>query len=260
MRVYRCKTLLDGEADYSAFARLFAKSIRDGSSDSFLLVRDDDQRLLVVASESDILLSLARGPNDCMVSYGSSYSDGTRTFFGLSQERVANDTSFVDAGFAFLAIKAFFETKPISEHVDFRKGTPDDEIVAFPTPMIARPRVERKLVEMRVEVTEELRTDMLDVCEYIDDVADETDVNIDFDDAIQIGSLCGGRINRKQDLYLFSYHLNNGDIWQFRVKRTMLEAIAYGGFQTLNVLASIPENRDEPSDPPKSPIGREFES
>jgi hypothetical protein len=85
-------------------------------------------------------------------------------------------------------------------------------------------------------------------------------VNIDFDDAIQIGSLCGGRINRKQDLYLFSYHLNNGDIWQFRVKRTMLEAIAYGGFQTLNVLASIPENRDEPSDPPKSPIGREFES
>ncbi|MCE3017129.1 MAG: hypothetical protein LW870_14815 [Pirellula sp.] len=260
MRVYRCKTLLDDEADYSAFARLFAGSIRDGSSDSFLLVRGDDQRLLVVASDSDILLSFARGPNDCMVSYGSSYSDGTRTFFGLSRERVAKDSSFVDAAFAFLAIKAFFETKPMSEHVDFRNGTPDDEIVVFPTSMIARPRVKRTLVEMRVNVTEELRNDMKQVCEYIDEVADDPDENIDFDDAIQIASLCGGRINRKQDLYLFSYYLDNGDVWQFRVQRTILEAIADGRLQTLNVLASIPKNRDEPSDAPKSPVGRDFES
>jgi hypothetical protein len=260
MRVYRCKTLLDAEADYSAFARLFASSIRDGSSDSFLLVRGDDQRLLVVASDSDILLSLARGPNDCMVSYGSSYSDGTRTFFGLSRERVAKDSSFVDAASASLAIQAFFGTKSMSEHVDFRNGTPDDEIVVFPTSMIARPRIERTLVEMRVDVTEELRNDMKQVCDYIDEVADEPDENIDFDDAIQIASLCGGRINRKQDLFLFSYHLDNGDVWQFRVKRTILEAIADGGLQTLNVLASIPKKRDEPSDAPKSPVSRDFES
>ena len=252
MHVYRRKTLLDCEADYSAFARLFADSIRDGSSDSFLLVRDDDQRLLVVASDSAILLSLARGPNDCLVSYGSSYSDGTRTFVGLSRERIAKDSSFVDAEFAFLAIKAFFETKPISEHVDFRNGTPDDEIVVFPTSIIARPRVDRTLVEMQVDVTDELRNDMQEVCEYIDKVADDPDENIDFDDSIQIGSLCGGRINRKQDLYLFSYHLDNGDVWQFRVKRTVLEAIADGGLQTLKVLASIPEKRDEPGDAPKS--------
>ena len=245
MRIYRCKTLLDSEADYSAFARLFADSILDGSSVSFLLVRDDDQRLLVVASESDILLSLARGPNDCMVSCGSSYSDGMRTFFGLSRERVAKDSSFVDAAFAFLAIKACFETKPMSQHVDFRNGTPDDEIVDFPTSMIAQPRVERVLVEMRVNVTEELRSDMKQVCEYIDGIADDPDANIDSDDAIQIASLCGGRINRKQDIYLFSYYLDNGDVWQFRVRRTILEAIADGGLQTLNVLASVPKNRCE---------------
>lgn len=248
MRVYRCKTLLDGEADYSAFARLFADSVRDGCSDSFLLVRDDGQRLLVVANESDVLLSLARGPNDCVVSYGSSYSDGTRAFFGLSRECVAKDASFVDAQFAFLAIKAFFEARQISEHVDFRNGTPDDEILVFPTTILARPRVERTLVEMRVEVTEELRNDMRHVCEYIDEVADDPDENIDFDDAIQIASLCGGRINRKQDLYLFSYHLENGDVWQFRVKGTILEAIADGSVQTLNVLASIARKRGEPSD------------
>ncbi len=173
MRVFRGKTLLAGEADYSAFTRHFADSIRDGSSDSFLLVRDDDQRLLVVANESDILLSLARGPNDCKVSFGSSYSDGTRSFLGISRERVAKDSSFVDARFALLAIKAFFESKQISEHVDFRNGTPDDEIVVFPTPQLAKPRVERTLVEMRVEVTEELRNDMHQVCNYIDEVADD---------------------------------------------------------------------------------------
>ena len=260
MRAYRCKTLLDGNADYSAFARLFADAIRDGSSDSFLLVRDDDQRLLVVANESDILLSLARGPNDCMVSYGSSYSDGTRSFFGLSRERVAKDSSFIDAGFAFLAIKAFFERKSFSDHVDFRSGTPDDEIVTFPTVQLTRTRLERILVEMRVDITEELRNDMQQVCEYIDEVGDDPDENIDFDDAIQIASLCGGRINRKQDLYLFSYHLDNGDVWQFRVKRNALDAIADGDMQSLKVLASIPKKNGEPSDAPNSPVGRELES
>jgi hypothetical protein len=252
MRVYRCKTLLDGKADYTAFARLFADSIHDGSSDAFLLVRDDEQRLLVVASQSDILLGLARGPNDCRISYGSSYSDGTRTFSGLSRELVANDSSFVDAGAALLAIKAFFEMKPLSEHVDFRHETPDDEILKFPTLMIAQPRVARKLVEMRVDVTEELRTDMQQVCDYLDEVADDVDENIDYDDAIQIASLCGGRINRKQDLYLFSHYLKNGDVWQFRVKRTILEALAEGGLRTLNVLASIPEKNDDSSEAHKS--------
>ena len=70
MQIFRCKTLLDGNGDYTAFTQLFADSVMDGSTDSFLLVRDDDQRLLVVASESDILLSIAREPNNCMVTYG----------------------------------------------------------------------------------------------------------------------------------------------------------------------------------------------
>ncbi len=242
MQVYRCRTLLDDNANYATFAKLFANAVVDGSSDSFLLVRGDNQRLLVVASESDILMSLARGPNNCMVSHGSSYSDGTRSFCGISRERVAKDSAFIDAGFAFLAIKAFFEHKPMTEHVDFRSGTPDDEIVTFPTAQLERPRIERKLVEMRGEVTNELRNDMQKVCEYLDEVADDPDENIDFDDAIQIASLCGGRIDRKQDLYSFSYYLDNGDVWEFRVKRTILDAIADGSLRTLSVLASMPKN------------------
>jgi hypothetical protein len=52
---------------------------------------------------------------------------------------------------------------------------------------------------------------------------------------------------------MFSHYLQNGDVWQFRVKRTILEAIAEGGLRTLNVLASIPEKSDDPSEAHKSP-------
>jgi hypothetical protein len=38
---------------------------------------------------------------------------------------------------------------------------------------------------MRVDVTEELRTDMQQVCDYLDEVADDVDESIDYDDAIQ---------------------------------------------------------------------------
>jgi hypothetical protein len=64
---------------------------------------------------------------------------------GLSRELIAKDSSFVDAGAASWRSRHSFEMKPLSEHVDFRHETPDDEILRFPTLMIAQSRVAQNL-------------------------------------------------------------------------------------------------------------------
>lgn len=247
MRVYRSKTLLDHHADFAQFARLFGAAVQEKSTEPFLLVRDDDARLLVVASDEGILLCLAHGPVDRQVSYASSYSEGTRTFRGLSRDCLARDENFVDFEFAIKAIHAFCDRRSLSHYVDFRSGLPEPEITAFPTPIAALRRVERKLVELRVDIPAELRTDMQAVCEYLDEVGDDPDENIDFDDAIQIGALCGGRIDRRRKLFFFSYHLPNGDVWDFKVPRTILDAIADGSLKQLTVMASIPDSANDAS-------------
>lgn len=242
MQVYRGKTLLSDDADFTDFTKFYGEAVAANSHDPFLLVRDDDNRLLVITDDGMVMLSLATSPNDCSVSYASSYSDGSRPFAGLSRQLTAKDESFVDPTFAIKAIRAFFDRKRLSEHVDFRRGTPDSEITEFPTQMTARKRVERHLVEMRVVVTPELQSDMRDVCEYLDEVADDPDENIDYDDAIQIGSLCGGRLDRRRDIYLFSYHLDNGNVWSFKVPRTVLDGIADGSIDKLTIDASVPKS------------------
>ncbi len=73
-------------------------------------------------------------------------------------------------------------------------------------------------------------------------MADDPDENIDYDDAIQIGSLCGGRLDHWRDTYLFSYHLDNGDVWSFNVPRTVLDGIADGSINKLTVDASVPKD------------------
>lgn len=241
MQVYRRKTLLSDNADFATFAQLYAEAVVADSAAPFLLVRDDDSRLLIATDDGSVMLCLANGPTDCSVSYASSYSDGSRQFVGLSGHHNAKDESFVDPTFAIKAIHAFFDQTRMSEHVDFRSGSPDPEITTFPTAMTARQRIERTLIDMRVEVTSELQADMREVCEYLDEVADDPDENIDFDDAIQIGSLCGGRLNRRQDIFLFSYHHKNGDVWSFKVPRTILDGIADGSIDKLTVNASVPK-------------------
>ena len=125
MRVYRRKTLLSDTADFAAFAKLYAESVVDRSVDPFLLVRDDDSRLLIATDDGSVMLCLANGPNDCSVSYASSYSDCFRQFVGLTGHHNAKDESFVDARFAIKAIHAFFDRARMSEYVDFRCGAPD---------------------------------------------------------------------------------------------------------------------------------------
>ena len=242
MRVYRRKTLLTDSADFSQFTKHFGEAVREKSVDPFLLVRDDDSRLLIVTDDGSVMLCITHGANDCAVSYASSYSDGKRTFLGLSRELSAKEENFVDPTFAIKAIHAFFDRGRLSEYVDFRRGTPEPEITTFPSAVKSPARIERKLVEMRVAVGPELQADMREVCEYLDEVADDPDENIDFDDAIQIGSLCGGRMDRRRDIYLFSYHLENGDVWSFKVPRTILDGIADGSIDKLTVNASVPKS------------------
>jgi hypothetical protein len=241
MRVYRRKTLLSDNADFTTFAKFYAESVLDRSSDPFLLVRDDDSRLLIATDDGSVMLCLADGPYDYSVSFASSYSDGSRQFVGLAGQYKAKDDSFVDPMFAIKAIQAFFDRARMSEHVDFRRGSPDPEITIFPTVMSPRQRIERTVIEMRVEVTSELQSDMQEVCAFLDEVAEDPDTNIDYDDAIQIGSLCGGRLNRRQEIYLFSYHHANDDVWSFKVPRTILEGIADGSIDKLTVSASVPK-------------------
>jgi hypothetical protein len=242
MQIYRGRTLLSADADFAAFTKYYGEAVAEALHDPFLLIREDDSRLLVITDDGMVMLSLATGPNDCSVSYASSYSEGSRPFTGLSRQLTAKDECFVDPTFAIKAIHAFFDRKRLSEHVDFRRGTPDSEITEFPTQMTAQKPVERHYVEIGVVVTPELRSDMRDVCEYLDDVADDPDENVDYDDAIQIGSLCGGRLDRRRDIYLFSYHLDNGDVWSFKVPRTVLDGIADGSIDKLTVDASVPKN------------------
>ncbi|MGC3972263.1 MAG: hypothetical protein QM775_34465 [Pirellulales bacterium] len=239
MQIYRLKTLLSDDADFAAFTELYGAAVVDKVSDPFLLVRDDDARLFIATDDGSILLCLARSPSDCSVSYGSSYSECRRSFHGLGGLRQAKDENFVDPRLAIQAVQAFFVAGRMSEHVDFCNGIPEPEITTFPT-MIRRPReVDRVTEKKQVSVSSELKADMVEVCEYLDEAANDLDENIDFDDAIQIGSLCGGRVSRKRNIYLFSHYLSNGEIWSFKVPRTILEGIADGSIEKITVEAWV---------------------
>lgn len=241
MKLYRRKTLLSDKADFAFFTDQYSQAILSKSDEPFLLVRRSDTRMLVVTSEGRIMLCLAHGPDYCEVSYASSYLEGTRTVRGLSSEFTAKDENFIDPRLAISAIKAFFDGGGMSEYVDFRYGRTDPDLTLFPTEIRLIERVEREHREMKVTVTQELQTDMKEVCLYLDEVANDRDENIDFDDAIQIGSLCGGRMNRRREIYYFSYFADNDEVWSFEVPRTVLDGIADGSFKTLTVNASIPK-------------------
>src|SRR5262249_38560825 len=103
MQVYRRKTLLNDNADVAAFTKLYGDSVYDNSSGPFLLIREDDTRLLIVTDDGAVMLCLANGPNDCSVSYASSYSARSREFAGLSGPCTAKDENFVDPTFAIKA-------------------------------------------------------------------------------------------------------------------------------------------------------------
>jgi len=70
---------------------------------------------------------------------------------------------------------------------------------------------------------------MQEVFRLIKEEKRDPDVVLNFDDAIQIGPLCGGRVGTERRPYQFTYYLNrNGGQWRLALHRCDIEDIADG--------------------------------
>jgi|GEM_PF-1936219 len=89
-----------------------------------------------------------------------------------------------------------------------------------------RPKDRRK-----VSIPAELRDSLREVYELIREAKNDPDINLDFDDAIQVGPLCGGRCGKKPRPYMLTY-FPTGDPdrgrWELTLHRTDIEDIGDG--------------------------------
>ncbi|HEV8603754.1 MAG TPA: hypothetical protein VGQ99_00215 [Tepidisphaeraceae bacterium] len=88
-----------------------------------------------------------------------------------------------------------------------------------------------------VPVPDDLRASLQEVWQLIQDAERDSEVSIDFDDAIQVGSVCGGRVGNEPHPFVLTYDLP-GDTdrgrWSLTLHPTEIEDIADG------VLTSLP--------------------
>jgi hypothetical protein len=96
-----------------------------------------------------------------------------------------------------------------------------------------RPKERRK-----VPIPAELRDALREVVELIRQARRDPDVVLDYDDAIQIGAVCGGRIGRQPRPYVLTY-FPEGDRqrgrWCLTLHRTEIEDIAEGRMTELTL-------------------------
>lgn len=194
----------------------------------------------VVAAYGNIMLSVILDADRHYVSYGSTYADGTVRFAGLHKICEAGFDKFIDASIAMAGVDAFFRNARLSDHFDMRRGMPDSGICNFPHPMSVRQKKERTTINKSVTLSPEFRQNMTDVCEFLDEVEDDPDENIDFGDSIQIGAFCGGRTNNAAAAFEFSYYDASGEVWTFKLNRNLMDSIVDGGTTTMCVSASVP--------------------
>lgn len=84
---------------------------------------------------------------------------------------------------------------------------------------------------LKVPIPDELRDSLREVHEFLREAKRNGDVAIDFDDAIQIEAVCGGRVGTKTRPYVFTFHPKNGDrraSWYLTLHRTEIEDIGDG--------------------------------
>lgn len=83
----------------------------------------------------------------------------------------------------------------------------------------------------KVPIPDELRESLQEVFELIQEARHDPDIMLDFDDAIQVGSVCGGRYGKKPRPYVLTY-FPEGDRergrWVLTLHRTDIEDIADG--------------------------------
>jgi len=83
----------------------------------------------------------------------------------------------------------------------------------------------------KVQVPDELRVSLREVFELIQQAKHDPDIVLDFDDAIQVGAVCGGRYGKKPRPYVLTY-FPQGDTqrgrWYLTLHRTEIEDIGDG--------------------------------
>jgi hypothetical protein len=83
----------------------------------------------------------------------------------------------------------------------------------------------------KTRVPDDLRNAMQEVHSLVEEARRDSDVNIDFDDAIQIGPICGGRYKKKPSQFEFRYR-PDGDrqkgTWYLDFHKVDIEDIADG--------------------------------
>ncbi len=83
----------------------------------------------------------------------------------------------------------------------------------------------------KVPIPTELRDSLLEVVELIQQAKNDPDIVLDFDDAIQVGAVCGGRYGKKPRPYVLTYFPEGeGKLgrWYLTLHRTEIEDIGDG--------------------------------
>src|SRR5262249_36361480 len=83
----------------------------------------------------------------------------------------------------------------------------------------------------KVPVPADLRRGMEEVFRLITEAQRDPDVALDFDDAIQVGPICGGRFHRKPSRYEFRYYPggnHRGGSWILDLHDCDIEDLADG--------------------------------
>ena len=242
MIIYHGTDLIGDELSCDDFMAAFANAVASQSSRPFLLVRPDDGcRMLIATDNGLLLLAVAHNSSRFGVSHGSTYAEGDIRFQGIQAECTARSENFIDARLAMNGIRAFFASKRLRDHFNIMPSSlPDRDILYFPKPIAEHVYI--KPISKSIVVTELLQNDMKNVCEFVAGAENDSDENIDFGDAIQIGSLIGGRMDHKANRYVFSHYTLNGEVWSFEINRTIMERLAEGSTTQLTVSASKSSN------------------
>jgi hypothetical protein len=83
----------------------------------------------------------------------------------------------------------------------------------------------------KVAIPSELRDSLREVFELIERAKHDPDVVLDFDDAIQVGAVCGGRSGKKPRPYVLTYYPTGDEErgrWFLTLHRTEVEDIGDG--------------------------------
>jgi hypothetical protein len=83
----------------------------------------------------------------------------------------------------------------------------------------------------KVTIPDDLRDSLRDVFELIRQARRDPEINLDFDDAIQVGEVCGGRYGTKQRPFVLTYYPPGDERrgrWFLTLHPTEIEDIADG--------------------------------